>query len=304
MNNQPDSIKRDPIFVGMDKIVELCSSPGKYVYQYRDMDTAFKMLNFGTIRLNPLEKFNDPTEVARFNEISLDGTSEHANSWDLLDRTKRMHQRFRVACFSQDRPEALKVTSSNFYKITDHFNRGYLLQRMWAQYGDNHKGICLAFDQQKLDKIFKGEALQKDLLLSGPVKYYLSSLPLLLAADEGNPTIFGSTVGDSPEQHISRFSDWFFFNKQDDWSNEREFRWVYTGKEKLGHHLDFQFADALEAIIVGDKFPIELYPKIKEYCLKFGVPCLRVFMSHSFPCIRPANMWDNKYIYINGLFSK
>ena len=38
----------------------------------------------------------------------------------------------------------------------NNLSKGWARSRMWAQYADNHKGVCLIFDKLCLEKEFKG----------------------------------------------------------------------------------------------------------------------------------------------------
>ena len=58
---------------------------------------------------------------------------------------------------------------------------------MWAQYADNHTGVCLAFDQRRLTDAAMRLAGSRNLkLYKGPVRY---------PTDDDMPRIFGVEAG-------------------------------------------------------------------------------------------------------------
>lgn len=63
----------------------------------------------------------------------------------------------------------------NVYYKTDlraDYYYGYYRPRMWAQYAEQHQGVCLVFDKEKLLKCFEKSLSAKGDLYYGEVDYF------------------------------------------------------------------------------------------------------------------------------------
>jgi hypothetical protein len=124
---------------------------------------------------------------------------------------------------------------------------------MWAQYSENHTGVCLVFDRQKLTKLIDAQLASSHLIFSGYVKYidrgivrnlteqqYMINIDLLESAD---PETY-------IRSHILAHHQVLFFEKMNDWKDESEFRWVVFAETKADHYLDYK--DSLVGIMFGE----------------------------------------------------
>lgn len=289
---------RDPLMKRLDGIVKLNSEePGKYLYHYSKRSTVFEsILPSNNIRFSPLAKTNDPEETVRFESINLDATKFPAtdNSFDLLMNAKTSFpNRFLSASFTMDKPYASKNDTENYSEIQNHVERGYLFPRMWALYGENHEGVCLCFDREKLEREFSRIISETDDIISSPVKYLSGVTNKFYSTSffSGNsPLMIPANIDsvDTVIQHVHKNAEFFFFTKQDDWKDECEFRFIYSVKGELKNYFDINFGGALEAIILGHRFPTEEYEKVKNACSKYNVDCYRVLILPGFSTLRPA----------------
>ncbi len=102
-----------------------------------------------TIRMGPLINMNDPRETEPwllgwnfedqqlFTELANDASKRDALSRDINERLKKGCN---LLCLTEDRPLEGQVD----------IVQGFAHDRMWAQYADNHTGICIFFDKEKL----------------------------------------------------------------------------------------------------------------------------------------------------------
>lgn len=106
------------------------------LYYYCKLSTAIeKILPKKQILLNPAGRTNDPRENKNFVFASI---NMFAGDYFLLKNrdnsiSDEIRRDCKMICFSTD------------YK---HFF-GYEYSRMWALYGDNHKGICIELNKEK-----------------------------------------------------------------------------------------------------------------------------------------------------------
>lgn len=298
--------ERDSMMIKLDKVIDLCKEPGKYIYHYTSMETAINyIIASNKIRLSSLENTNDPEEVERLKSIALNGSKGHGKEdMEMLMYSKHILSKFFLsASFSLDKPYAVPCNTKNYFDIQDHVTRGYLFPRMWALYGDNHKGICLCFNRQKLEEIAKKQ-FGSDNIFFKKVEYIGGDLNSFYKSRYHNmdnvPLIFSPTIDFLPDMvnHIIEHKDFFFFSKQSDWIEECEYRFIYTKREctPLFEYLDF--GDSLEALILGHRFPIEKGDDVYDLCEANNLGAFKVKIIPGFSCIMPINRSTNKTSHI------
>lgn len=233
----------------------------RWLAHYTSADTAFRwILPDRRLLLNPYERMRDPLE-------NRDLTFVGGGAFELPDATfeRNIHladagiraarKNFRLASFTQD--------ASNDDR---HWSRARLLScpwarpRMWEQYADNHRGVCLLFDKQLLIEGLSERFVCRAVVYS-PEGY---------AGSDGAQGIrdLGIIDPDRPEtavaavhEHVMSHFDDFFFSKTDDWAAENEFRIIRGALPGVavvdddGDNAYLAIRDALRAVIVGEHFP-------------------------------------------------
>lgn len=130
---------------------------------------------------------------------------------------------------------------------------------MWEQYGDDHAGVCLVFDRQRLVDALDRSIGSQGSYHRGEVRYtragFSGSAGARLDFDE-HP---GESVEDAVRIHLRRHLDCFFFLKTEEWASELEYRWVM---EEAATRPDAPapafFADvgaSLRSVVLGERFP-------------------------------------------------
>ena len=155
------------------------------------------------------------------------------------------------------------------------YGKAWARARMWDQYADRHRGVCLLFDPGLLNarvqeslgsqQLPRAYAKQVRYSPSGP---FPSILSLSLSADEL----------DRPkgvERFIEDHHEELFYVKALDWEGEREFRYVVTDHDHIAASDDdgciyVDYGDALLGVVIGEKFPDEEILRAREVCLRAG----------------------------------
>ena len=222
----------------------------KYLYHYTSMDTAINYILYNkTLRFNPLANVNDPMESDPnrwvFKNWEKGNTSETIRD-QLSDHFKN---RTKVVCFSRD----IQGDWGPGCCPIDFCARGHSKPRMWATYGDDHKGVCLIFDRELLERAFKNGLNGRGQLLPGGAVHYGDKLP----DDERKAAVFDQKeLADDFEktlrQKIKDHHDIYFFYKHVDWSTEDEYRFIITGGEP--GPIELAFGNALVGVVVGIKY--------------------------------------------------
>ncbi|PZE97230.1 hypothetical protein DEJ01_17355 [Curtobacterium sp. MCLR17_040] len=228
------------------------------LYHYTSAETAVNwILKDRTIRLSPFSGTNDPWESRPiFPALEGESKSPHfepgLGMWAEIDRHIRGFSK--VACFTQD--YELPPTALNEDAL-----RGWTHLSMWAHYGKRHSGLALQFDRNKLVEAFRTNESSAVFQHYGPVRYMHS---------EVSPGPFGISVEQIEEFGIDAVSlryaqihqERLFFRKHVDWANEYEFRLVRT--DLANETWDVDITSALSAVILGETFPDDLIPTVRE----------------------------------------
>lgn len=111
-----------------------------YLYHYTKYETAInKILPFKRLKFNYMGLMNDPVENLMHLTNTEETIFENKNMLE-FSRALKVQKEWQALCFSTDR----EYNGSTI--------EGGLIHRMWTQYGDNNKGICLVIDYDEFKK--------------------------------------------------------------------------------------------------------------------------------------------------------
>jgi len=222
-----------------------------------------------TLKMGPYKEVNDPREARDWRFTVYLGMPDSMPLFRIgliQQLSDEITTKTLVLCFSMDRPER----DAPF----DHRNSGYGHPRMWAQYGQNHAGVCLVLDRGAT-QVAVENALGTRGLYHGPVKYH-RTIP-----DNGQNDIayledvLRMGVGPFMTQHMDRFHREIFFTKHDDWRDETEFRWVFLSP--AGEPVFVPIQDCLKAVIIGPYTDPEEEVEIVGRCRDAGIESHKMF---------------------------
>lgn len=199
----------------------------RYIYHYTRISLARQfILKDGTLRLGSFSRANDPKESKdwEFNLATYQNRDLGAYNFKQTSEwfSAALKSTTKLACFSLDRPP---LTGDH---TRDILNRGLAKPRMWAQYSENHTGVCLVFDKAKLLDAVRSK-FQTMLCLAGPVEYrnhYIvrSLEPHEFMIDMDLMERLGPK--DYVAAHLKQYHRALFFEKLLDWRDESEWRIV------------------------------------------------------------------------------
>ena len=126
---------------------EAYGEPGELIFHYTRAATAFeRILPDGKIRFSPYEHMRDPLEAQHWPEPSaywVDPDDENQEAGELA--------RLGVVLAAKAAARLLSLTvDADYGEDTEPFGRGYGRASLWQLYGDDHRGVCLAFDRERL----------------------------------------------------------------------------------------------------------------------------------------------------------
>ena len=261
----------------------------RYVYHYTKAQTLVQhILPESRLRLSRFEEVNDPAELKDWS-FSI-ARAEHLNRED--DKfvqdifNKKLKRDWHVGCFASDIAAGVVTPDLRGTEaIQTMYERGHSLPRMWAQYGDQHRGVCLVLSRASLDRAIAAGVDKDGAVYSGLVTYK-NSLPVPQLHRPGPRIIDALEVAqlgpeESARRHLDRFHRELLFTKTRDWEGEREFRWcILRGRP------DRVFVDirgSLLGIALGDQFPDELELQIGNYCEANNVSVAFMKWQNGFP---------------------
>ena len=226
--------------------------PGELLFHYTRARTAFEhILPDQKIRLNPYRLMRDPLEAQHWPEPSVDLGSPGDPPPD-----ERELARLGVVVGAKVAARLLSLTADtdDYGENTEPFGRGYARASMWQLYGDDHRGVCLAFDRERLLSALTSELADSARIIAKPVRYVRALSPDSLPSEplkDMSTEAFHAAV----EDYLEKNADLLLFTKLLDWSGEQEFRFVVVRHDDYDGSLDVAFGDALRAVIVGAELP-------------------------------------------------
>jgi hypothetical protein len=266
------------------------NDPGFYVAHYTHCKTALDyILKNRNIRIGPLIETNDPKEtkmwhfgVGAYSDKTLASSKELEElASHNVDFNRILRNGYKVLCVSQDANNAIKL---------DFSSRSYCKPRMWAQYAGNHHGVCLIFDKQILHATIE-QKFGAERIYSGSVTYgdfhdvrtegwekYMDSF--LLSGDD----IIKDGIEITLHRHREKHHDVFFFQKNKDWENESEYRWIIRGQNNDPEVILIE--DSLCGIVLGIDFPNEHLQQIHEYCRETNTFLSRIIWPNGMPIVQ------------------
>ncbi|NPY11719.1 DUF2971 domain-containing protein, partial [Pseudomonas aeruginosa] len=183
-----------------------------------------------------------------------------------------------LACFSRDEAG---LTGDH---MSDIALRGFCKPRMWAQYGDNHKGVCLVFLRDRIESLIDHQFSSSHIIASGPVRYLNRGIARNL--DEQQYTINVDsleTVGRDAyfRLHLQTHFRQLFFEKMTDWRGENEWRCLLFSEATEPLYLGVE--GALVGVLFGDETAEEHRQQIKELNRGMGVDHRRLSWKNCSP---------------------
>jgi hypothetical protein len=249
---------------------------------YTTRETALEKILFNKqIKLGRLGSTNDPKEAkARSHLLISDVTDKVHKQINSISKTaeKVSKDEWKVFCLTKSLPINLENTRKNVY--LSFFAHGYSRPRMWAQYGENHSGVCLIFDGECLSKKLEGLKDKSHTLFHGSVSYDSYNKTISKPLDFSDIKDLGKLT--AIRKHYFDNYEYFFLSKHPDWRDETEYRWlVHNSGKKKDEFINIE--GALVAVLVGVDFPKVYEIVLRELCKELNVSAGKMAWINGFP---------------------
>ena len=220
----------------------------QYLFHYTSYASALGILLSQQMRMGSLKNMNDPLEFQDHHKDSLVFNGNPSNEELALimrrfkDSVTEREKAVRFASFSMD---LSKGSQGEYY---NNLSKGWARSRMWAQYADNHKGVCLVFDKKKLVEDFENSFKSEMCETHCRKVEYTNNLDSLK-----------ETLSQPCDSFLTLDKIQFLFLKCEDFKDEQEFRLLLINKKLKDENeiVSFSIANSICGVIPGTKFPKE-----------------------------------------------
>lgn len=235
----------------MDIKSPFLSCKDNYIYHYTSTDILIKyILPQKQLRFSKINSTNDPEET-RFHVMQYHDDLNLGPNFirDKLEKTitisRGITEHIKLLCFSQD-DDSFDISNGLFS------DKGFARPRMWAQYAQNHRGVCLVFDKEKLIEKFNSD-FEYYLHFCDDVSYdpiiKQLSLPEYEYAQIGLASELQKSAEQIIEDRIKKYHKIYYFSKHKDWQTEKEFRFVI--RDEIHSETFLSIDGTLAYIILG-----------------------------------------------------
>jgi hypothetical protein len=247
----------------------------KYLCHYTKDETAKLIIENMTLRFGKICDSNDPIEIKNFDAFLpyINIEEEIAKEKSVKVQLKSyLDKILQLICFSKGDIKNFDSDMDDDGKEIDikddiidnanieNFSKRppYYLSRMWAQYGNNHKGVCLIFNNDKLidqvkdqsnslyyfkhEKISYTNFLRNNILLNQAVSQLYSYMDA-----SKDPMAF-------VQEYLKNNNSLNYFVKDIDWKDEREYRfllWNRIGNKNYDNKIIHINNDSLIGVVLG-----------------------------------------------------
>ena len=264
----------------------------KQLFHYTTREVALEhILSTQRIRLALVSMTNDPREAKEWGH-----PIQNMSNWDedgvpvgeshfirkaqaIQDEANRIRrEEWKMLCLYKHRPE-LKPASIN-RPDGNPFHNGYCRSRMWAQYANNHTGVCLIFDGPALDRAIREELELGCTIQCGAVEYRDEWY-----YDHDNVISYSEFTHPALTSGLRRlfFERWeaYFLRKAQDWQSEWEYRWLVHSEDSESKYVPIE--DALLGVLVGEDFREDYEPSLVALCEKLSAHAGRITWMNGYP---------------------
>lgn len=262
---------------------QFLTEDSKYLYHYTSTEKALSfILKNRTLMFNSLRGTNDPKESKNWKfDFHIEGklSPTHEESMTLWnDVSEEIKTKCKVLCFSKDIPGLGQDMLNDIYQ------RGFAKPRMWAQYGDNHKGLCLIFERKRIEALLieqfghNADLYYKDIKYrNSPLKGDITCSPYTL----NYPLLQKVGIVEYVKRHIYNYNEELVFEKSLDWRGENEYRFLMHIDRLENQFL--QFDNALKGIVFGTDTSDEHQRDVFQLTYKGGIQFEKICYSNGTP---------------------
>lgn len=259
--------KRNSIFAEKKIVSDL-------VYHYTKKTIALEyIISTRKIRFSPLKYTNDPREYKEWTFV-LSGTG--LPSEDNIYR-QSLTAKSEINNIRQQNYKSLCLCLDKWMKLNreyDPFLRGFAKSRMWSQYGENNEGICIAFSIENIEKVLRDTFGAETIIYHRALDYKNFSPDSIHSRTLNGDELQTKITTEYVKQHIQKYYKNIFFEKNEDYRDEDEYRFVvYNNTED---YIYLPIDKCIKGLILGERFPNIYSDLIIDFSNQLRIECKRL----------------------------
>lgn len=220
-----------------DSVIRSISDKKKYLYHYTSENVLIEHIApTMKIRFGKLENTNDPMEYFSYSPEF--GTFIDCAFDDCINQINQERNKYKI----------LALTKDSGFICQD---RGYSKPRMWSQYGNSHRGVCLILDKVRFEDTLQN-TFNNTQIIHDEITYIEKKQKRLSITIHEN-------LKDEVKQFVAENTKELFFTKTSDWNNENESRYLVYSEEE---YVYVGLRDCLVGIVFGHDCPPLIIQKI------------------------------------------
>ncbi len=228
------------------------TKPHNRLFHYCKLNTAIeKILPKKELLLSPLLNTNDPRENKSFVFAGI-----FPDQIDLAEMEKLNRD---ISLFLREDTKVISFSEDN---LIQHFF-GFEYSRMWAYYGDNHKGLCIELDKEEF--LLENKNIIDTTLLR-KINYYEFNITKSVEHKWVNHA-FMKHMGKENylrQKFRNENLEYLYFTKDKEWESENEVRLIYFSDNPEKEYCSIK--NSIRNIFVGVDFDEAYLPSIINSC--------------------------------------
>lgn len=258
----------------MDRFEEIMKD-GDIIFHYTKLGVALEHILFHRrLQFSYLLNMNDPRERNYWSfgqPMFIDDSSFNKMLQLQIILNEIRTSEYKIACFCANKIAAKSKSESENFSVSQEWY-GWNRLRMWAQYADNFRGVCIALSasaiKKKLAEEFNDEYLIKEDIVDYLPNYYEHDRAL---RDIDPAMISDGVLEKYAASYIKENLSRFFLTKPIDYRDECEYRIVVHDPADKFEYLDV--SACIRGVILGDKCHNVYHGTVMKLCEELNVEC-------------------------------
>ena len=257
----------------------------KTLYHYTSIYTAIEYIfPFNELRLSPLTSSTDPMEQT-IPDLSIGSYGYHEDherlqknidGHGLSKKVNRYYKSLHQLCLCRNEKIDFHGQYTGVFEPIDHF--GFAKPRMWHQYGDGYKGICIAISRKKLEEQLTQEFKIID------IEYLKNHLFKPNIDTSGINLNIAEQRGEEKYLKIKCESELKKITKHHDYKYENECKIIVASEN------DYDFIDiktCIQGIFVTNKLDYIYKSQLKDIAADYKIPVMEVSIKRTGIKVQP-----------------
>jgi hypothetical protein len=246
------------------------------LFHYTKTSAAIEILDKKEFKLSTLYDTNDPREY-KFKGFSYKRSSSAGDDCDCEKLSNKFDTEINRILLHKCR--IMSFCSNPNLNDKDSHPDVWTKCRMWTQYGEGHRGVCLVLSKNEIKKAIDGIQTQVKACMADDIDY--SSIIESHPVADLSPKVGNNNIEEQAFEHVKAHFKYFFFRKHTDYRDEAEFRVSIFDPDKKFERIDI--SKSLQGVIVGDRTYKPYIRLINQMCKDINIECRQAYWCTTSP---------------------